>query len=176
MKSVNESSVIDPVCGMMIDSKTAKGGSSIYNNVTHYFCNPKCKTKFDEDPIKFLKLTPSQSSDLKNVEFTCPMHPEIRQIGPGSCRICGMALEPLNISLDHPEDMHEYLLMRNRFWLSAALSIPLLFITMGGRHLINNPEILEKLPWVELVLATPVVLCVVGRFLSDFGSRLKTEI
>ena len=167
--------VKDPVCGMTIDSKTAKGGSSVYKDNTYYFCNPKCKTKFEAEPQKYLTPQPTAKIQSKDVEYTCPMHPEIKQMGPGSCPICGMALEPVTISLDQEEDNHEYLMMRNKFWLSTALSIPLLFLTMGGRHLIGNEFVHQLLPWVELILATPVVLWGGWPFFVRFFESLKNR-
>ncbi len=77
----------DPVCGMTVDPETAKGGSSTFQGQTFYFCSSKCKSKFDSEPQSF--LTPkAPTKDMKDVEFTCPMHPEIRQKGPGNCPIC----------------------------------------------------------------------------------------
>jgi P-type Cu+ transporter len=148
----------DPVCGMKVDPTTAKGGSSSYKAKEYFFCNPKCKTKFDADPESYLGAKPDRKTQPQNVEYTCPMHPEILQIGPGSCPICGMALEPLMISLDQEEDKSEYLDMRKRFWVSAALSLPLLFITMGGRHFFESASIQSFLNYLEILLATPVVL------------------
>ncbi len=130
-KTHDDGKVKDPVCGMSVDPKNAKGGSSVYKDQTYYFCNPKCKTKFDADPQSYLSPKPV-TKNLKDVEFTCPMHPEIRQMGPGNCPICGMALEPVTLSADHPEDNHEYLDMRKRFIVGAILSVPLLFLKMGG--------------------------------------------
>lgn len=177
-KSPSEALVKDPVCGMMIDPKTAKGGSSLYNGETFYFCSPKCKAKFDGDPESFLapkKKTQSVQAP-QNVEYTCPMHPEIRQIGPGNCPICGMALEPLMASLDHEEDRAEYFDMRKRFWISTALSLPLLFLTMGGRHLLG-PQISSHsvFSYLELLLATPVVLWGGWPFFERFWQSLKNR-
>lgn len=167
--------VKDPVCGMMIDPKTAKGGSTVFKEIAYFFCNPKCKSKFDEAPLKYLVSEPTGNNQSANVEFTCPMHPEIRQIGPGSCPICGMALEPLTLSLDQPEDNHEYLMMRKRFWICTALSIPLLFITMGGRHFIQEQGLLKMLPWVEVALSTPVVLWGGWPFFVRFFQSIKNR-
>ncbi|MES3038376.1 MAG: heavy metal-binding domain-containing protein, partial [Bdellovibrionota bacterium] len=94
--------VKDPVCGMMIDPKTAKGGSFVFKESTYFFCNPQCKTKFEGAPLKYLAPNSSDKNQSSTAEFTCPMHPEIRQIGPGNCPKCGMALEPLTVSLDQP--------------------------------------------------------------------------
>lgn len=167
--------VKDPVCGMSIDPKTAKGGSSVFKRFTYYFCNLKCKAKFDEAPEKYLSPKPPEKAAAASVEYTCPMHPEIRQMGPGSCPICGMALEPATISLDQPEDNHEYLMMQKRFWICTALSLPLLFITMGGRHLINNEGLLKMLPWVEAALSTPIVLWGGWPFFIRFFQSIKNR-
>ncbi len=167
--------VKDPVCGMNVDPNNAKGGSSRYEDHDYYFCNPKCKTKFDLEPAKYLSPQIEIKKLPKDVEYTCPMHPEVRQIGPGSCPICGMALEPVTISLDHEEDNSEYLDMRKRFWVGTVLSIPLLFITMGGRHLIHSQGLLEFLPWLEVILASPVVVWGGWPFYERFWQSIKNK-
>jgi Cu+-exporting ATPase len=88
--------------------------------------------------------------------YTCPMHLQIRNVGPGNCPICGMTLEPLIVRAG-PEDNSEYKNMLTRFWLCCVLSTPLLFLTMGGRNLITSNELLAQIKWVELSIATPVV-------------------
>lgn len=167
--------VKDPVCGMTIDPHTAKGGSSSFNNYTYYFCNPKCKVKFDAEPVKYVEARSSSKVEARDVEYTCPMHPEIRQKGPGSCPICGMALEPSEFSADHAEDQTEYVMMLKKFWVSAVLSLPLLFITMGGRHFFKSANVHEYIPWLELALATPVVLWGGWPFFERFGQSLKNR-
>lgn len=167
--------VKDPVCGMMIDSHTAKGGSSKYQDQIYYFCNPKCKTKFDLAPLNYLSPKKETKAQPTDVEYTCPMHPEIRQIGPGSCPICGMALEPVTISLDQEEDNSEYLDMRKRFWVSSLLSLPLLFFTMGGRHLFESEAWHQAFKWIELLLASPVVLWGGWPFFVRFWQSLKNK-
>ncbi len=107
-----------------------------------------------------------------NIDFTCPMHPQIRQKGPGNCPICGMALEPVEIKIDAEEDNSEYKSMLLRFIVSALLSLPLLFITMGGRHLISNFVPMHSLKWVELFLASPVVLWGAFPFFVKFWESL----
>lgn len=154
---------IDPVCGMTVHPETCKGGHSVFQGQDFYFCNPKCKVKFDADPVKYLQpkdpatQTPV-SGQPKDVEYTCPMDPEVRQIGPGSCPICGMALEPVMISLDQEEDNSEYLDMRRRFWVCAALSVPTVFLAMGGHSLSGLHGKFAASSWTEAALATPVVL------------------
>jgi P-type Cu+ transporter len=155
----------DPVCGMSIDPRTAKGGHTYYEGQDYYFCSPKCKNKFDKNPEKYLTPQAIPSKKQNNIEYTCPMHPEIRQIGPGNCPICGMALEPLTVSADLTEDNSEYFKMRKRFWISAVLSIPLLFLTMGGFHF----------PWIELALASPVVLWGGWPFFEKFWQSIKNK-
>ncbi len=170
-----KSEAVDPVCGMKVDPASAKGGLSSYKGQNYYFCNPKCKTKFDADPESFLKPKTQAKPQPQDVEYTCPMHLEVRQIGPGSCPICGMALEPLMASLDHEEDQTEYLSMRKRLWVSTFLSVPLLFITMGGRHLIDSASGQSFLGYLELALATPVVLWGALPFFERFWQSLKNK-
>jgi Cu+-exporting ATPase len=177
----NVKAIKDPVCGMIVDPKTSKGGSAIFENHTYYFCSEKCRTKFQLNPGQYLVKSPEiQSSKAAankkpgsmDVEYTCPMHPQIRKIGPGSCPICGMALEPLNFS-DQPEDNSEYRSMLQRFWVGTVLSVPLLFVTMGGRQLIHAENIVSQLKWLELVLASPVVLWGGWPFFVRFWESLK---
>src|SRR5581483_1004472 len=109
--------VRDPVCGMMVDPQHA-AGSSTYHGQHYYFCSKGCVAKFEANPEKYLhpaahpepmEATPAVSNDLL-VEYTCPMHPEVRQMGPGSCPICGMALEPVNLTLANVEEVNpEYI-------------------------------------------------------------------
>jgi P-type Cu+ transporter len=165
--------VKDPVCGMNVDSDSPKG-TSTHLGQNYFFCSLRCKTKFDFEPEKYIKLpqtSPQTSPQKLGVEYTCPMHPQIRQIGPGSCPICGMALEPANAS-EASEDDSEYKMMFKRFLISTVLSIPLLFITMGGRHLIHSQGLLEQLKWAEVLLATPVVLWGGWPFFEKFWKSL----
>lgn len=165
----------DPVCGMTVNPHESKGGSSAFENRTFYFCSTKCKTKFDLEPRKYTSSESVQQSLPLDIEYTCPMHPEIRQIGPGSCPICGMALEPLTISLDQTEDNSELIDMKRRFWMSTVLSLPLLFLTMGGRSFIPFMEIHQLLPWIELLLASPVVLWGAWPFYVRFWQSIKNR-
>lgn len=148
----------DPVCGMDVDPATAKYQTT-HNGTTHYFCSAGCKSKFEADPHAYGDTGQKEKSPVNpESTYTCPMHPEVRQQGPGSCPKCGMALEPLHAGAGE-EDTSELDAMRLRLWVCAALSIPLLFISMGEmvpglEHLLMNPV----WNWVELLLATPVVL------------------
>ncbi len=159
----------DVVCGMEVDAGT--GLDATHDGVRYVFCSDACRRRFVADPAKFLAHAPpaKQTGDMRQptpaaaqVIYTCPMHPEVRQVGPGTCPKCGMALEPVEPvgSGDENEDV-ELRAMTRRFWVGLGLTVPLMFIAM--RHLLPG-EPLEALlghgalPWVELALATPVVL------------------
>ena len=160
-----EERVTDPVCGMKV--KPGGAHSAEHGGTTYWFCRAGCREKFEADPEKYLRPsstgtgmgTGTGTGDSRI--YTCPMHPEIRQVGPGSCPICGMALEPLTVSLEDEGDSEELVDMRRRFWVSAALSIPLLVLAMGemipGRPL-EGLLSLEVQRWLQLLLAAPVVL------------------
>ncbi|MBS9478691.1 heavy metal translocating P-type ATPase [Ancylobacter sp. VKM B-3255] len=148
----------DPVCGMDVDPHTAQHRAE-HGGRTYYFCCNGCRTKFMADPGKYLEGRPDAEPVPEGTEFTCPMHPEIVQIGPGTCPICGMALEPMLVSLDDGPN-HELIDMTRRFWIGLALTLPVFALEMGA-HLI--PALHHLVPpaisaWVQLVLATPVVL------------------
>lgn len=126
----------------------------------------------EHHPSKKLVVSEIKSED---VEYTCPMHPQIRQKGPGNCPICGMTLEPVEISLQEPEGGTELQSMSRRFWISTVLVLPLLFITMGGRHLIESAQALRLLDWVELLIATPIVLWGAWPFFQKFAQSLRNK-
>ena len=150
---------IDPVCGMKVKIDGAKN-TTVHEGQTHYFCSPKCLQKFTAEPARYLKPedAPPAPPVAPGTIFTCPMHPEIRQVGPGSCPICGMALEPAEISLDDGPN-EELLDMKRRLWIGGALTVPLVALDMGG-HLFDLHGLLPHgiMPWLLLALATPVVL------------------
>jgi P-type Cu+ transporter len=134
----------DPVCGMAVDPQRA-AGSAEYEGETYYFCSKGCAAKFQADPEKYLH---PQAAPAMGVEYTCPMHSEIRQMGPGSCPKCGMALEPVSITLDSVDEINpEYKDMLRRFWFSVPPSAALLAMMFFGMHG----------PFLEFVLATLVV-------------------
>jgi len=170
--------VKDPVCGMMIDPKTAKGGSSVHNGETYFFCNPKCKTKFDTEPSKYLKpeVVAVSAADKEKI-YTCPMHPEVRQKGPGNCPICGMALEPEEVSLE-AEENPELVDFSKRLKISAALAVPLALLAMSD--LIPGQPVQHAIPgWInaliQFLLATPVVLWGGLPFFERGWASLKTR-
>src|SRR4051794_31665122 len=168
----------DPVCGMQVQPDRAAGKSD-FKGRTYYFCGLGCKKKFDADPDRYLQPKPAApltqltsinvptatrpqesvgSGETAGAEYTCPMHPEIRQKGPGSCPKCGMALEPVEATAEESNDeLHD---MQRRFWISAALTTPLLLImllemTSGGMARLSHAS---WVGWLQFVLATPVVL------------------
>ena len=153
-----EGSVLDPVCGMTVDPHTAKHRAE-YRGHPYYFCSAGCKTKFTADPQKYLsKQEKAAEPVVEGAIYTCPMHPQIRQVGPGACPICGMALEPEIASADSGPNA-ELANMTRRFWIGGVLSLPVLSLEMGG-HLTNLHMLLGKIPsnWIQFALATPVVL------------------
>ena len=185
----------DPVCGMMVDPEKAAAKAEHAGRM-YYFCSKSCAERFSREPEKFLAApgtagmdhgpkhgehTAMRSSgaiaprsvDEKKVRYTCPMHPQIIRMGPGSCPICGMALEPMDVFAEVEADP-EYDSMRLRFWVSAALSVPLLLLSMLGESLGFHltPTVRNV---IEFLLATPVVLWgglpFFGRFWSSLVNR-----
>lgn len=167
--------LIDPVCGMSVDpDKTPH--QLTYHNQLYAFCSPHCLARFQQDPHQFLHPSSSSSSPFPSPSssssststpppvtlqdqqtlYTCPMHPEIQQDHPGSCPLCGMALEPQ--AIEEKADDTEYQMMRLRFWVAVALSIPISLLAMN--HL--TPSLNQVLPslshWLQFILATPIIL------------------
>jgi len=150
---------IDPVCGMTVDLQHPPGGKVVYRGREIGFCSPRCKAKFEGDPRKYLQpAPPAPAAAAPGTEWTCPMHPEIVRDGPGSCPICGMALEPKTVALDEANPELED--MTRRFGVSLAFTVPLLLLGMS--ELLPGMPVHRALgrwlPLIELALATPVVL------------------
>jgi Cu+-exporting ATPase len=150
---------VDPVCGMKVDRASAKHFLR-HEGEKHYFCSARCKEKFEAAPRDYLGDRPAPKPMPKGTQYTCPMHPEIVQDGPGDCPICGMALEPMGVPTGEEGPNPELVDFTRRLWVSAILSIPLLVITMGPMlGLPVRDWIGERTAvWLELALATPVVL------------------
>ncbi|RWP05825.1 YHS domain-containing protein, partial [Mesorhizobium sp.] len=149
----------DPVCGMTVERATAKHFAR-HDGKGFYFCSAGCRGKFEADPGNFLSGQPAPEPMPKGTQYTCPMHPEIIRDKPGSCPICGMALEPMGVPTGDEGPNPELVDFTRRFWVSAVLSIPLLLITMGPMLGLPFRDWLGEQPaaWIELALATPVVL------------------
>jgi P-type Cu+ transporter len=149
----------DPVCGMDVDRASAKHFHR-HEGEKVYFCSAGCRGKFEAEPARYLGDRPAAAPMPKGTQYTCPMHPEIVRDKPGSCPICGMALEPMGVPTGDEGPNPELIDFTRRFWVSAVLSLPLLAIAMGPmlgipvRDWIGEP----MTAWLELVLATPVVL------------------
>jgi Cu+-exporting ATPase len=178
----------DPVCGMKVDIAKAKYHHTL-SDTEYYFCSNGCREKFKANPSQYTNEPKAQGGCChthhqaapvvtpkggKDIIYTCPMHPEVRQIGPGTCPKCGMALEPENMAESDGTDQ-ELQEMTRRFWISTALSVPLVILNMGahlwqGLHeLLMNPSS----AWVQLVFATPVVLWCGWPFFERFWQSVK---
>ncbi len=193
---------IDPVCGMKVVKATARH-TATHDGADYYFCNPRCREKFLADPAGVLARAAERErakaeagsgahahgehaahaapaahaeSAPAGAIYTCPMHPEIRQVGPGSCPICGMALEPEEVTADagpNPERID----MTRRFWIGLALTVPVVVLEMaphvpglGLQYVV--PRGLSG--WLQLVLATPVVLWAGWPFFERAVASLRT--
>jgi P-type Cu+ transporter len=165
----------DPVCGMTPFAAVAKakGNHTVHQGKDYYFCCAGCKAKFEAEPEKYLAPEPKPEScccghehhaapppaNAKDALYTCPMHPEVKQMGPGDCPICGMALEPADPAA--AADDSEYRDMRRRFWISLALTAPVFLLAMAGEALPIAPVLRAA---IEAVLALPVVAWAGGPF------------
>nr|WP_313665738.1 heavy metal translocating P-type ATPase [Brucella intermedia] len=152
--------VKDPVCGMMVDPHTTQHKAE-HAGRPYYFCSAGCHAKFLAEPERYLDpaATAAKAEPVpEGTVYTCPMHPEIRQVGPGSCPICGMALEPVLVSLEAEPNV-ELIDMTRRFWIGLVLAIPVFILEMGG-HLFGLTHVIgqQVSNWLQLILATPVVL------------------
>jgi len=168
----------DPVCGMDVD--TAAGYRSEHGGRTYTFCSDRCLTKFESNPKQYLDAPPAHSAAAASpadeaVEYTCPMHPEIRQLGPGSCPICGMALEPVVVTAASGPNP-ELTDMSRRFWIALVLSVPVVVLEMGRDLFSSLDDLIAPSPamWAQLVLATPVVLWAGWPFFTRGWASIRT--
>ncbi len=166
---------LDPVCGMHVDPATARGGALVHAGVEYAFCSAHCRAAFEAQPERYVSAPASAKhsccsanapstapsatvGESPDALYVCPMHPEVEQRGPGSCPICGMALEAKVASVEAPDD-GELRDMTRRFWVSAALAVPTLVLAMAEML----PGVRGRIPaeisaWTQLALATPVVV------------------
>ncbi len=148
----------DPVCGMTVAHATAHRAQ--YEGKPYYFCSSGCQSKFMAEPAKYVEPAAARKAESvpEGTIYTCPMHPQIRQVGPGSCPICGMALEPV-LATAETGPSHELIDMTRRFWIGLALSLPVVVLEMGG-HLTGLGHYVgqQTSNWIQMLLATPVVL------------------
>jgi P-type Cu+ transporter len=178
-RSESQTVARDPVCGMKVDPATSKHRFD-HRGESFHFCSASCRTKFAADPGKYLtKSEPPPAASHADVPegaiYTCPMHPEVRQVGPGSCPICGMALEPEIASLD-AEPNPELADMTRRFWIGAVLALPPVVLEMGG-HLVGGHGLIDPTlsNWIQFVFASPVVLWAGWPFLVRGWQSLATR-
>jgi Cu+-exporting ATPase len=149
----------DPVCGMTVDPATARHRAE-HDGQSYFFCGAGCRTKFLAEPQRYLARDAGpRPAEPAGTQWTCPMHPEVVRDGPGSCPICGMALEPMTPT--GAEENPELAVMTRRFWVGVALSVPLLALAMASdmapqaAHAVLSPR---AAIWLQFALATPVVL------------------
>ena len=168
--------VKDPVCGMTVDPHTTPR-RALYKGKPYYFCSSGCQAKFMAEPAKYVEsaATPEAEPVPEGTIYTCPMHPEIRQVGPGSCPICGMALEPV-LATTETGPSHELVDMTRRFWIGLALAVPVFILEMGG-HLTGLSHAIgqQTSNWIQMLFATPVVLWAGWPFLLRGWQSLRNR-
>ena len=197
-----ETKATDPVCGMLVVPSSAR--SSDYQGDSYFFCSDSCRRKFDENPTAVLAQAaqheakqvdstgPEDSCCSSHVDsdqatvnerladpqaiYTCPMHPEVEQVGPGDCPVCGMDLEPKDVDMANDGDDEQYHNMQRRFWLGVVLSVPLLVLAMGPMIGLNLAKALsdQVFGWLQLALATPVVFWCGWPLLSRGAKSFRT--
>ncbi|WP_372013586.1 heavy metal translocating P-type ATPase [Pseudoxanthomonas sp. 10H] len=166
----DDAGVRDPVCGMQVEPGRSPHRAA-HAGIDWHFCSARCRDRFLADPARYLQA-PGPAAAPPDATYTCPMHPEVLRDGPGSCPICGMALEPLTPGLDdgeHPELVD----FRRRFLVSLPLSLATMLLAMFG-HLVPLLTATAR-TWLELVLATPVVLWAGWPFLQRWAGSIATR-
>lgn len=151
--SASEKTAKDPVCGMTVDPRTPH--QAVHAGRTYHFCSGKCRERFVAEPEQFLS-PPARPTSSDGAIYTCPMHPDVRQVGPGACPICGMALEP-EAPTQQVENNPELADMTRRFWIGLLLTAPVFLLEMGG-HLTGLHFGGRFSALIQFALATPVVL------------------
>ena len=167
--------VKDPVCGMSVDPETTSHHVEAWG-ATVYFCSARCQAKFVADPESYrAKRSRPQATASGGTLYTCPMHPQIRQVGPGVCPICGMALEPVTVSADSGPNP-ELADMTQRFWVGLALALPVFLLEMGAHVMGHARWVPAQLSsWIQFALSTPVVLWAGWPFFTRGWTSLVTR-
>src|SRR5690242_14678513 len=152
MEELAPETATDPVCGMKVKVAGAAHRAE-HAGHTWYFCSDRCRTKFTAEPDRYLRPAEAVARPAApaGAIYTCPMHPEIRQPGPGSCPICGMALEPEEVTLEQGPNA-ELVDFSRRLWIGAGLTVPVVVLGMG-EHVLPVPHMLSA--WIQLLFATP---------------------
>ena len=166
---------IDPVCGMTVDPRKTPHHVE-HGSRTVSFCSAGCRDKFIANPERYLATaTQAAPAAAEGTIYTCPMHPQIRQVGPGSCPICGMTLEPVTVTAESGPS-HELDDMTRRFWIGLALTVPVFALEMGG-HLSGLMMLMSRQTsnWIQLALGTPVVLWAGWPFFVRGWASLRTR-
>ncbi|MBT0669353.1 heavy metal translocating P-type ATPase [Novosphingobium profundi] len=169
------STTVDPVCGMQVDPDAAKHHAA-HGGQDFHFCSARCRARFVEDPERWLSGSGEEQVVPEGAVWTCPMHPEVRQDHPGACPICGMALEPEMFDPDTGPNA-ELVDMSRRFRIALVLALPVFLLEMGG-HLV--PALHSLVPmrisgWIQMVLATPVVLWAGWPFFTRAAASVRTR-
>lgn len=174
LSAAGSAQAVDPVCGMTVAPATATHRAT-HEGEEHFFCSAGCRTKFIADPDRYLGARPEPEAAIPGAIYTCPMHPQIRQEGPGSCPICGMALEPETVTAEAPVN-HELIDFTRRFWVGLVLTLPVFVLEMGG-HLFDLHRWIpgQTSNWIQFGLATPVVLWVGWPFFERGWASLRNR-
>jgi P-type Cu+ transporter len=175
----SQATFVDPICGMKVAADSPRRFD--FDGTTYYFCSDHCLRKFSAEPGKYVKLDPGLRRDDgapaeagdQSATYTCPMHPEVRQQGPGICPKCGMALEPEMPTLEEGENP-ELVDFRRRFWITLPLTVVVFVLAMFGHRLLPNLSAQAR-TWAELVLATPVVLWGAWPFFERCIASIRTR-
>jgi P-type Cu+ transporter len=173
--SSETSSAIDPVCGMSVDPHTTPHRHT-HQGQPYYFCSAGCRGKFSADPARYLSPAAASARPMPaGTIYTCPMHPQIRQVGPGACPICGMALEPELVSAESTPNP-ELADMTRRLWIGLVLSLPVVVLEMGG-HVVDLHGLISQSTsnMLQFIFATPVVLWAGWPFFVRGGQSLVTR-
>ncbi|WP_206455751.1 heavy metal translocating P-type ATPase [Aurantimonas marina] len=165
----------DPVCGMTVERASARHMAK-HQGERFYFCSERCHEKFEAEPEKYLGDRPAPEPMPEGTLYTCPMHPEIVEDHPDDCPICGMALEPMGVPTGEEGPNPELVDFTRRFWIGGILTVPLLVVAMGEYVglAVRGWTGEYVAAWIELVLATPVILWAGWPFLVRGYKSFKT--